>query len=322
MSTPPLTDVIDGCLLVKISAFKELVPIWPSLPAYVVIAPNLQMLEISTEIPGAELESSKDLFKLSDSFSHLSLIGVPLGPFIRQHKTLTEFTYVGTFAQHIDRLLDFLDWNPQIVRVNLTMKFKSRELRQQCRRPPDHGLLQVLNIRSGELEDVKALISNINLKRTNDASIKIIGDSNVAGTIISFTNYKYFKDKSPPTSMTYVHGIGVKLCGIRQNARGPNIFFNVDPGLSIFPPLSFEYVQDTLGFSPSYFKNIENLTLSMCCYKGVFNQYLFPALECLIVSKDSNPSKTLSRLFSSSGPKHSHHCLYRLPWLQNIRGEG
>ena len=119
----------EDSVLVKISTFAQLVHIWPDLPNLQKEGSNIRELKIS-HIPGAELELPDLPFELPESFPRLTLTGVPLGPFIGQNKTLTGFTYVGTFAQSIDRLLEFLEENPKIVHVKLLMSFQSPALRR------------------------------------------------------------------------------------------------------------------------------------------------------------------------------------------------
>ena len=240
-------------------------------------------------------------------FPHLSLTGVPLDPFLRKHKKLTEFTYNGTFAQPIDRLLEFLEMNRASLRsLNLEdITFQSPELRQPSAHnasPADHERLQHLRIASDEVEDIKALISHIPLKPTGDvAEIRVISDNrNTIETIHSVINAKYYKGEDFLSVVVYAPGIGFVMPRSRKGpVVGPQLTLMVGPGLRESCPLTLENMHRHLGSPQSFFKNIEHLSLAMTYSKGEeFNKLLFPALKRLAVYEDHNLSRTLSKLFS------------------------
>ena len=212
---------------VRISAIEQLVLIRPALLEFNK-EPKIQKLEIS-KIPGKELDTSNRSFKLSKmSFPHLSLTGVPLNPFIYKHKNLTEFTYNGTFAQPIDRLLEFIDNNwTSLRRLNLEdIKFQPPEHRHPHVHPRvDRELLpRHLQIRSDDAEDIKALISHITLKSTKDSKITVTsGNPRIMTVICSAFNAKYFKDS--PVSVSYRLGVGCIIPGVQSDSesKGPEL---------------------------------------------------------------------------------------------------
>ena len=318
----------EDSLLVEISAFEQLVDILQDLPRLKDNAPlHIQKLLIVSQIPGVEPTSSEHRFELPESFPHLSLTGVPLNQFLRKQENITEFTYEGTFTQHIDLLLRFLEENPQISHVNLLMQFQSPDLRLPRRTSPiGNILLHHLRIRSDQEEDIKALFSNIRVKPTKGAQLHIASNHVVIETVIPFINAMYFAHDDPPTSMTYLHGIGIQFSGLERKPKGPDLFLAINTPLSGPFPLTFKNLQE-FSLSLSFFQNIQNLTLAMCDHEGEFDPTLFPTLKHLTMHRDKNLPKTLSKLFStprSELPLHFRtirfaECPYSRQFVENFR---
>ena len=285
----------------EISTFAQLANIWPDLPDLQEKGPDIRKLKIS-HITGAErLEPPDRQFKLPESFPRFTLTGVPLGPFIGQNTSLTNFTYEGKFTQSIDTLLEFLEGNPRIKHVKLCTEFQPPNLRLSKRTSPiSNTSLRHLDVRSDQEEDIKALVSYIRVQRTEGAYLHILSSDRVAiETIIPFIDAMYFNNDDPPTCMSYVHGTGIQFSGAGREPEGPDLAVVVHPSASTPFPLTFEHIRYYQESFPNLFMSVKTLILSMDEKEGEFDPTLFPALEHLTVREDENLPKTLSQLFST-----------------------
>ena len=230
------------------------------------------------------------------TLEHLSLSMVPLYPFLSTTRTLKEFTYSGTFNKPMDTLLYFLKNSPSLEHLNLSMEFQSSELRHSkiigaITMGPRFLLLKIC---SGEMEDIKVLVSRISLESSHQSELKIIPRDPVTGfrTIIEHVDVVYPQAQEFRKAMGYVPGLGIRFFPF----KGPNFTLVVRNDVYTLPsPLTFE----NIGKFSTSFNKIQLLTLKMSSYHGIFDPSLFPALEHLNIENDTMLSQTLSTLVSS-----------------------
>lgn len=274
---------------------------WPLLLKQ---TPKFLELKVSKK-DGEGLGLSSRQFKLGPfppTLSDLSLSGVPLGPFL-QLTTLTNFTYEGSFALHIDSLLEFLEDNRSLERVKLVIKFASPEFRQSQRQSPIGTTLQCLIIKSSQPEDIKALTSaRIPLKSTEHANLFIIpcGPNAISGPFLSDIVATHFRDRKRPTSMFYGCGWAIRFSTGRE---GPGLVIASDKT----EEASFSPTLENIRELPSL-GNIRELGLYRYQDNEQFDPSQFPMLQSLTIFSGTNLLQKLSKLRSSpqSSPNLKH----------------
>ena len=258
--------------------------------------PSLQSLCVRASYPSHDGNLSSDPFRsLPRTLKRLTLCDVPLYPSFCQLQTLTNLHLdCGAFDHTLDTLLEVLDRNPSLKDVDLRIQFKSRELRRSNRRVPVQmtNNLKYLGIASNEAEDIKALISQVTLSRGVVLAVKHSREAEGFRTILSDINTTRFKNLASPIHMEYAHGLFSMFSG-----EEGGLVLKVDDDLPCNGALSFGKIRECPVMG-SLCRTIQLLDLTMHRQPGVFEPSLFPALEILIINRDSNLKETLAELFS------------------------
>ena len=277
----------------SITHFDHSRDLYQRFPDFFVSFPNLRSLNIYNSYPGYNENLSSDPFRsLPRTLKRLTLCDVPLYPSFCQLQTLTNLHLdCGAFAHTLDTLLWVLDRNPSLKHVNLRIQFKSPELRQSNCQVRVTNNLKYLSVASNEAEDIISLISHITLSKGADLVVTHYGRAKRFGTILSYIDTTHFKNLESPVHMQYAHGLSFTFSG-----EGGRLVLQANNHL---PPytLSFRKICE-YPVMCSLCRSIILLDLTMH-QPGVFNPSLFPALEVLIINRDSWLMNTLTILFSS-----------------------
>ena len=276
--------------LITIEALRQ------ALPGFPQSTPNLRSLKLR-QARRAVLGRSIDPFELlTPTLGHLELFGVPLYPSILHLRSLTAFAYACVGLDlHLDTLLDFLEENHSLNRVDLGIVFVGRPLHRPRRRTPTKNQLQHLTVHClGTIPDAQRLISGIGLQK--GACLNVLNRTGTTlNDILSGISPAHLLNMRVPTLMEYrsyprkIRSIGPNGEFILQN----KLILDVDDPFVEFPLLSLSHVQEFRLFHREL--KDEHHTINPI----VFDQSLFPALEILAVDCGTSISHLLSALFSN-----------------------
>ena len=287
----PYIQKIGTLRFTEVTTLEELEQAVPGFPQS---TPNLRSLKLRS-VRGAVWDRSVDPFELLiPTLGRLEFFGIPLYPSILRLKSLTVFVYVNVELDlHMDTLLDFLEENHSLKRVDLGIIFREDSLRRSQRRTPTKSQLQYLSIHClGTIMDGQALISSMALQR---------------GARLDITSYMGVKLKAilPGVSPTHLFNMhSPTLMEYRSYSRnirltGPNGEFSLqntrilsgDRPFVEFPLLSLHLIQEL------YFVHRTSKNLRHTINPVVFDQSFFPALKNLAIDCGTSVSHLLSALF-------------------------
>ena len=284
-----------GTLLIGyVLSIEELVQTLQNFPQSM---PNLRSLTLTRESESPNRDWSIDPFGPSiPALTHLSLKYIPLYPAFLHLRTLTSLTLSSyNFNLHLDTLLDFLEENHSLNRLNLCIGFAASARRSSRRQAPIRNRLQSLVIFSVSAMDANALISNIALKCGAHLNITLYDPSAGLNDLPSAISMTHLSNLRSPTLVKYDHErMSIRLLG-------PNGSFSLE---------AFNRGDPFAGFPPAHFANVRTFQHSRSELAGyplepiVFYSSSLPTLETLVVENEATVSFLLSDLFSdpSSSP--------------------
>jgi len=166
---------------------------------------NLQSLTLTAGSRYDRRNSPTDPFEqLPPTLRHFKPCYLHLFPSFLCLKALTELTlYNNGFTLHLDTLLDFLEENHSLENVTLDIEFTKRHLRHSRRGAATMDRLQHLSMPFHSLEDVKALISNIVLRRGVHLEIDSIYFRTKLDEVLSGIPTTHFPNLQSPVFMEY-----------------------------------------------------------------------------------------------------------------------
>ena len=265
---------------IKLTQF-EMSNLMETFPDFPNSWPNLHSLEMEPLNP---IFQSNDLFKsFPPTLECLSLYNIPLYESVLNVKTLTKFALTNwTICYPLDILLKFLEGNHSLKHVKLHIEiqgfFKSEKI------VPIKNQLQSLIVRYHNVEDARALISNIPLQRGGNLKIISCDWDSGLNDILPEIHTMHSKNLLSPTYMHHWLGNHIKTSG---------------PGGSFeFFGLSKLEEENLTGLSLLSFENIQELHLQPFQFR-VPNFSHFPALKHLIVEYNE---QEFSTLFASLQP--------------------
>ena len=271
------------------------------------IQPNLRSLALIRSGQHRDWDWSIDPFGPSiPALTYLLLEYTPLYPPFLHLRTLTDLVLrVVEFNIHLDTLLDFLEENHSLERLDLSIQFTEPTLRSSRRQVPIRNRLQSLTIYSTDVVDCNALISNLALQRGANLDITIYYPSaefNDLPSVISMT-HRHLPNLEFPTLMEYhPKEISIRLLGPNGSfsfealgLNGPFAECSLDC-LAWFPPVHLTNIRTfRYSWSESLFRESETF---------MFSPSTLPALETFVVEYEVDLSYLLSALLldPSSSP--------------------
>ena len=243
-----------------------------TLPEFPQSTPNLRSLDLkrSQDGPGRGMPTDPFL-PFPDTLRSLSLYNIPLYPSFLRLRTLTELSLNRcTVRPPLDTLLDFLEENRSLERVDLTIDPNEPPAPILEGRAVIMDRLRHLSITSSDVIIARTLISSIPLRRGAHLGITFRDDGTGLGLngILSGISLAHLSNLPSPTSMEYRHSPVVRL-------TGPNGSFSYNhewsPGTPFaeFPVLPLTDIRElhlahsepSIVFPPSYFPALETLTV-------------------------------------------------------------
>ena len=146
---------------------------------------------------------SGDLVDLFESFvpnlEYLYLACVPLYPSLLALVTLTEFTINdSSFNLHLDTLLDFLEGNHSLERVELDINFTDPSLLNSRRRTVVKSGIRDLIVDCDGIADAQALVSHIPVRRGADLWICIGDETATLGDFLLDISVEHLSNPPSP----------------------------------------------------------------------------------------------------------------------------
>ena len=279
----------------SISTIEELSKIFQNVPQSM---PNLRLLSFSLQSGQAEWDWSTDPLGLSTpTLTHLSLTNIPLSPSFLRLRTLTNLSFhYRRFGLNfrLDRLLDFLEGNRSLERLDLNIRFAKPVLRSSRRQIPIRNRLRSLKIVSANAMDGNALISNITLQKDAHLEISLYDWNAGSKDLLSIVSMDHLSNLQSPTIMEYNtdHNKAVRLLG-PNGSLAFDAFGLEDPFASLHPPNLTNIRMFRITRPPRFLTN-----------RIVFPPSSLPALETFAIECEAAVSHLLSALFSnpSSSP--------------------
>ena len=271
--------------------FEELTQTLPNSQSM----PNLQSLTLTGSRYDRRNSPTDPFEQLPPTLRHLKLCYLPLFPSFLRLKALTELTLDNNyFNLHLDTLLDFLEENRSLENVTLNIEFTKRSRRHPRRGAATMDRLQHLSMPFHSREDVKALISNIVLRRGVHLEIDSIYFRTKLDEVLSGIPTTHLSNLQSPVFMEYrSHWGDVRLFGPNgslsfRTAHAPHTPFVEFPLLPLTDIREFHLIHIQSSWKPPL--ELEAL---------VFDPSLFPALETFAINCETSISHLLSTLFSN-----------------------
>ena len=291
--TPHIQN-IETLRIDSISTIEEFRRLLPDFPQSM---PNLRSISLSGH---AGLDwSIKPIGSVSTVLAHLSLVHIPLYPLFPHLRTLTDLTLrYHRFDLHLDILLDFLEENCSLERVNLYIRFTNPALRSSRRRVPIGNRLQSLTIISRDAMDGNALISNIALQRGAQLEITLYDRNAGLNDLLSIISKAHLSNLKSPTHMRF------NPSPRNIQLLGPNGSFSFKRYNA--PEAPFEsFPLHHLTNIRSFYLMRYTLESDKCSVESMaFPPSSLPALETFIIEYEFTTSHLFSELFlnPSSSP--------------------
>ena len=138
------------------------------------------------------------------ALTHLSLVFLPLCPFLRRLTTLINLTLHNyRFDLHIDTFLDFLEANLALEHATLDVRFTRPAFRDSLRQVGIVNRLRSLSIRSTAASEINAFMSGIPLRKGTHLKIDLRGRNTGLGRVLSGVPVAHLSNLQSPTSMEY-----------------------------------------------------------------------------------------------------------------------
>ena len=240
--------------------------------------PNLRSLSLTRHPSHSQPIDSFD-FSTHTTLRELSLYNFPLVPSILSLRTLTKFTLFDREIQlHVDVLLSFLEKNRSLKSASLTIRFIEPSLCRSHRQTPVGSGLEHLSISSDDVTNIRALISNITIRRGGSLDIFQSGNSAKFTGILSGVSTDHLPNLSSPIFMKY------EPFPRKIRLVGPNGTFSYVGPVTIEGPFR--------EFPLFQLANIRELRLE-CRGSWVLKKFrlsTFPSLEVLAVDGSSKVS--------------------------------
>ena len=242
--------------------------------------PNLRSLAL-TKHWGVDLTIDSLDFS-AHTVKKLSLHNIPLYPSFLGFRTLTELA-VGDkhFSLHLDILLDFLEESGSLESASLGLKFLGPSLRHSRRQVPITNQLRRLSISGNNVMDLRALISNIAVRRGGVLEIYYSAENEELVDLFSELSTTHLANLSSPTFMEYRSSSPMSI-----RLLGPNGVFSLDGYFSPENPFK--------DFLLSNFDTIRKY--SAASIPAELHPSSSLSLEALVVHGGTGASKTLSLL--------------------------
>ena len=282
----------------SISTIEELMNVFPNFPQSM---PTLQSLELIGP-QDTDWDQSTDPFEsFVPALERLRLTGIPLYPSLLGLKTLTEFTISDSrFNLHLDTLLDFLEGNHSLERVDLQIYFTDLSLLESQRTTAMMNQLRYLSIDCSDKRDAKALISSIPPQRGAGLHIHLNDEHPTLSDFLPDVSAAHISDPPSPTFFQLGHSPHTKHVILdgpsgKLSLYGSPLLEVSFADVAVFPLTNVREVrlQYRKGTTKTSFE------------PPVFDPSYFPALDTLTVDCDVNVLRVLSDLLSNSPPSPS-----------------
>ncbi|KAF9649543.1 hypothetical protein BDM02DRAFT_3186179 [Thelephora ganbajun] len=197
----PHTQNIVFLSVASFSTIEELTQVLPNFPKSM---PNLRSLAL-VKSGQSDPSQSIDPFDFSaHTLKELTLSNIPLFPSILSIRTLTKFALRDCHLNiHLDALLNFLEESHLLESANLEIEFAEPSLRHSRRQTPIRNGLQHLFVTCDDAENIRTLISNIELRRGAALKIRYSGSYTRFGDVFSGIPMAHLSNLSSPIFMKY-----------------------------------------------------------------------------------------------------------------------
>ena len=278
----------------SIPNFEELANLFSKFPRSM---PNLRSLTLQQDYFDGS-DPSIDAFEwLPHTLEGLTLDDIYLSSSILKLRALTDLTLrINEFVLPLDTLLDFLEGNRLLKRVELRIDFVEPPLRGSRRQSAFKNQLQLLRITCYDAVDGKALISNIALSKGAQLEVDHYRyDETPIGAIdtLSGISTTHLSNLHSPSSMEYHAGTArqIRLLGLNGAAS-----FSSCPCSSLpfeeFPRLHLTNIR-------RFHLNTEGWEPSRAGPRVFHHLSFFPTLETFTIEDETNLSRLLSPLLSN-----------------------
>ena len=205
--TALITPYMQNTKTLNICLFSTIGELAQALPGFPQSMPNLRSLSLGPPLvyEGIDQDASADPFgQYPIALTHLSLVFLPLYPFLRRLTTLINLTLRNyRFDLHIDTFLDFLEANRALEHATLDVRFTRPAFRDSQRRVGIVNHLQSLSMRSTVAAEINAFISGIPLRKGARLEIDLRGRNTGLGRVLSGISITHLSNMQSPTTMEY-----------------------------------------------------------------------------------------------------------------------